>query len=180
MHRDLHVVPPSVVGDGFAQIIGAFKSGRTAMLPHHIGTSVEIKTALGDNVGVMTMPEGPNGSRWSEASVVMHGISPNCSVKDAAFEFISWMSEDWAVEHQSRYLGSIPITRNVSTIPYFAQNQFYSVSNDAIPFSGAWPKYSSWGYIVGTESVTLLQRALMGEITAEEMVANLADLLAQK
>jgi multiple sugar transport system substrate-binding protein len=180
LHRDLKVVPPSVLGDGFAQIIGAFKSGKTAILQHHIGTSVEISGALGDKAGVMRIPAGIDGNRWTEAGHIFHAISSNSKKKEAAFKFISWMSEDWAVEHQSKYLGSIPITRNVAAMPYFTENRFYKVSTESIPFTGTWPTTASWGNVSSSETVTLLQRALMGEITPEQVVQRIAELLEKK
>jgi multiple sugar transport system substrate-binding protein len=172
------VVPPSVVGDGFAEVVGAFKSGRTAMLNHHIGTSVEISKALGDKAGVTLFPASPAG-RWSEASVINHGVSSISKHKQAAFTFIAWMSEDWAVEHQGRYLGSVPITKNVAALPYFSGNPFYQVSNESVKYGGTFPKTPGWGVIIDTLTVKLLQQALMGQITAQEMVRQINDELAK-
>jgi multiple sugar transport system substrate-binding protein len=180
LHRDLKVVPPSVLNDGFAQIIGAFKSGTTAILQHHIGTSVEISNALGDKVGVMKIPTGPAGTRWTESGHIAHAISTHSNKKEAAFKFISWMSEDWAVEHQSRYLGSVPITKKVAALPYFAENKFYSVSTASLPFAGTWPKISTWGNVSSSLTVTLLQQALMGEISPEQVVKTIAKALEEK
>ena len=36
---DDKVIPPSAPNDGFQEIIGAFKAGKTAMTIHHIGSS---------------------------------------------------------------------------------------------------------------------------------------------
>ena len=179
LYQKYHCVPPSVVGDGFAEIIGAFKSGRTAMLNHHIGTSVELSTALGDKVGVMLYPSDENGHRWSEGSVITLGISSISKKKDAAFEFISWMSEPWAVEYQSKYLGSVPILESVSKLPYFAENPFYRVSSESVKYVGDFPKTVRWAAIVQNITVTLLQQALMGEITAQEMVDQISIELAK-
>lgn len=173
------VTPPSTVGDGFAEIVGSFKSGKTAMFQHHIGTSVEISEALGDKVGVMLFPSNASGHRWSEGSTIFHGISSISKNKDAAFEFISWMSENEAVEFQSKYLGSIPITKSVSEQEYFSKNQFYSVSSESVAFVGPWPKTVGWSKIVSNTTVKLLQQALMGQITAESMVEQLAEELAK-
>ncbi len=179
LYQKYKCVPPSVVGDGFAEIVGAFKSGRTAMLNHHIGTSVEISTALGDNVGVMLYPASDDGNRWSEGSVINMGMSSISDKKDAAFEFISWMSEPWAVEYQSKNLGSVPVLQSVADLPYFAENPFYKVSNESVEFVGQFPKRVHWGAIIQDITVKLLQRALMGEITAQEMVEQIALELAK-
>lgn len=173
------VTPPSTVGDGFAEIVGAFKSGKTAMFQHHIGTSVEISGALGDKAGVMLYPANADGHRWSEGSTIFHGVSSISKNKAAAFEFISWMSENEAVEFQSKYLGSIPITKTVSEQDYFAKDQFYSVSNESVKYVGPWPKTVGWSKIIDNTTVKLLQQALMGQITAKSMVEQLANELAK-
>ena len=180
LYQKYHCVPPSVVGDGFAEIVGAFKSGRTAMLNHHIGTSVEISTALGDKVGVMLYSASDDGNRWSEGSVINNGISSISKHKEEAFEFVSWMSEAWAVEFQSRNLGSVPVLQSVSDMDYFKENPFYAISSESVQYVGQFPKTTHWGAIVQDITVTLLQQALMGEITAEEMVEQIAIELAEK
>ncbi len=179
LYQKYNCVPPSVVGDGFAQIVGAFKSGRTAMLNHHIGTYAEISEALGDKVGVMLYPASDDGHRWSEGSVISHGVSSISKHKEEAFEFISWMSENWAVEHQSRYLGSVPVTKTVAAMPYFNENPFYRISNESAQYVGAFPMTVNWSSIVKDTAVNLLQRALMGDITAERMVEEIAKELAK-
>ena len=123
----------------------------------------------------MLYPASDDGHRWSEGSVISHGISSISKHKDEAFEFVSWMSENWAVEHQSRYLGSIPVTKTVSAMPYFSENPFYAVSAQSAEYVGAFPMTVNWGGIVKDRAVTLLQQALMGDITAEEMVASIAE-----
>jgi multiple sugar transport system substrate-binding protein len=174
LFRKEKVAPPSAVGDGMAEMIGAFKSGRTAMITHHIGTSVELSQAMGDKLGVTLIPAGPTGSRWCSGNIVNHGISSISKHKKEAFAFISWMSEDWAVEHQSRYLGSVPITKTVSEIPYFKENQFYRVSNEATSFIGIYPSTVNWANVVENVAEKLLQQALMGQITAQQMVSQIA------
>jgi multiple sugar transport system substrate-binding protein len=169
------ITPPSAVGDGMAEMIGAFKSGRTAMIIHHIGTSVELSGSLGDKLGVTLIPIEPGVNRWTRGSVINEAISSISKHKKEAFTFISWMSEDWAVEHQGRYLGSVPITKTVSALPYFQnENQFYRVSGEAAVSIGSYPKRITWANIVENVAEKLLQQALMGQITAQQMVSQIA------
>ena len=173
------VTPPSTVGDGFAEIVGAFKSGKTAMFQHHIGTSVEISQALGDKVGVMLYPAGPTGKRWSEGSTIFHGISSISKHKKEAFEFVSWMSEKYAVDFESKYLGSIPVCNSVSQEAFFSENPFYATSNESVKYVGPWPKTVGWSKIIDSTTVKLLQQALMGQISAADMVEQISVELAK-
>ncbi len=170
LHRKYKVTPRSAANDGFSQIIGAFKSGRTGMLQHHIGTHVEMMEALGDKVGVTSIPAGPGGNRWAEAGLIMHVINPDSDKKDAAWEFISFMSEEWAVRYQAKELGSIPILTSVADEAYFQDNRFFKASTDQIPYSAPWPPVPGWGNVVDNITPTLVQLGLMGEMTAEEIV----------
>jgi multiple sugar transport system substrate-binding protein len=164
------IAPPSAPGDAFAEIVAAFKSGQTAMLQHHIGTHVEMDTALGDKVSAVTIPKGPNDHHYTESGLIMHAISANTDKQEAAWKFISWMSEEWAVRHQAMKLGSVPILKSVGQEPYFQQNRFFKASIDGIPVAKPWPTNAGWGYIVDSLTPTLIQQGLMGETTAEEIV----------
>jgi len=57
LFRTHKVAPPSAPTDAYAQVLGAFQSGNTAMLAHHVGSSVLVTTKLGaGNVGVVPIP----------------------------------------------------------------------------------------------------------------------------
>lgn len=55
--------PPSAPNDGFQEIIGAFKTGVTAMTIHHVGSSNDLVEALGDKVAAVPVPEC-GGRNW--------------------------------------------------------------------------------------------------------------------
>src|SRR5438477_10770306 len=55
-------VPPSVTNDSFQQIMTGFTTGQTAMLWHHTGSLIDVRTALGADsgkFGTQPQPAGP-------------------------------------------------------------------------------------------------------------------------
>ncbi|MDN3721870.1 extracellular solute-binding protein [Roseibium salinum] len=58
------VFPPSAPNDGFKEVTGAFKAGKTAMTIHHIGSSNGMIEALGNAVSAVPVPEC-GGGRWT-------------------------------------------------------------------------------------------------------------------
>lgn len=175
LHRKHKVSPPTAPTDGFQQLIGNFKSGKTAIQNHHIGTYAELEEAMGDKVSAIPIPAGYNGNRGTLGTVHMHVISAYSDKKEAAAEFIKFMSEEWAVDHQSRKIGSIPVLDSVASNPFYQNNRFYKASIESIPFVKAPPKAPEF-YVLMNEVINVdIQKALMGEITAEEMVKEIHD-----
>ena len=51
-------VPESATNDGFNETVANFKSGKTAMFIHHIGSSKGMVDELGDDVDAFIIPKG--------------------------------------------------------------------------------------------------------------------------
>jgi ABC-type glycerol-3-phosphate transport system substrate-binding protein len=73
----------------------------------------------------------------------------------------------------------VPVTKKVAAMPYFSENQFYRISSESIPFGSSLPKTSGWGVVTDSLTPKLLQQALMGQISAQEMVRQINDELAK-
>ncbi|MEO1102301.1 MAG: sugar ABC transporter substrate-binding protein, partial [Pseudomonadota bacterium] len=91
LFREDGVFPPSAPNDGFQEIIGAFKAGRTAMTIHHIGSSAGMVEALGDKVSATTVPEC-GGGHWTAFGDESTAIFSSAQDKDAAWKWISFLS----------------------------------------------------------------------------------------
>lgn len=174
------VTPRTAPADSFQQIIGSFKSGKTAMQLHHIGTYAEMVEVLGDKVSAIPMPKGPNGDQGTLGTVHMHVISKTSDKKEAAFKFISWMSEKWAHEYQAKNIGSVPILKSVSEEPFFQNNRFYRASIESIPFVKTPPKKHEYNVVKNEVIGSAFQQGLMGEKSSEEVVKEIADALKKE
>jgi multiple sugar transport system substrate-binding protein len=173
------VVPPSCVSDGMTEMIANFKSGRTGMIFHHIGTYVELSKAMGDKISASHIPAGPGDHRWTQGSIINHGISSISKNKEAAFTFISWMSESWAVDFLARNLGSVPVLQSVGNQQYYQDNIYFKVSNEAAQYVGGIPMTINWSNMAENSAERLLQQGLMREISVDEYVKRYSAELAK-
>ena len=82
LFRQDGVFPPSAPNDGFQEILGAFKAGKTAMTIHHIGSANGIVEVLGDKVSAAPVPEC-GGGRWTSFGDESTAVLSSASDKDA-------------------------------------------------------------------------------------------------
>lgn len=176
------VAPPSAPTDAYAQVLGAFQAGITAMMAHHVGSSVLVTQRLGEeNVGVVPMP--PADPRRPATMMTMSGnvILSGSKNKDAAFKFISWLTEKDQMDKWCRSRqGQLPVLKSVASMPYYMNNIFFKVSLDQAKYAIAWPPLPGVGYISAQLWLSLMQRALLGEITSKEMMVEIANALRKK
>jgi len=166
------VFPPSAPNDGFQEIIGAFQSGITAMTIHHIGSSAGMVDALGDKVSAVPVPEC-GGGRWTSFGDESTAILASSEVKDAAWEWISFLSSAGANAKFNEATGQLPVTRTDSESWTLHEPRFVEATMDSLPFAALLPNVPETSDFVNTVWPVAMQRALTGEITAEEMNAEI-------
>ncbi|MGB9858264.1 MAG: ABC transporter substrate-binding protein [Dictyoglomaceae bacterium] len=176
------VAPPSAPTDAYAQIIGAFQAGITAMVAHHVGSSVLVTQKLGaENVGVVPMPPANPKKPATMATMSGNVIFSGSKNKEAAFKFISWLTEKEPMEKWSRSKqGQLPVLRSVAALPFYTENIFFKTSLDQAKYAITWPPLPGVGYVSAQLWQTLMQRALLGEITSKEMMDEIAAALQKK
>ncbi len=175
LFREHGVTPPSAPSDGFSEIIEGFQSGLTGMLVHHIMSAEGHVAALGDDaVGISKMPS-VNGERWVEAGMHHYVIARDSQHKDAAFTFVSWITEPEQAAFYGRYVGAIPVVQNVEEVePYFAENRFARTAAESTAFAYNPPYIETLGEFWEQSWPANFQRALIGEISVEEMMEQFA------
>jgi multiple sugar transport system substrate-binding protein len=169
------VFPPSAPNDGFQEIIGAFQSGVTAMTIHHIGSSAGMVEALGDKVSAVPVPEC-GGGRWTSFGDESTAIFAASEVKDAAWEWIAFLSSAGANASFNQATGQLPVTRSDSESWSLHESRFVQATMDSLPFAALLPNVPETSDFVNTVWPVAMQRALTGEITAEEMNAEITAL----
>lgn len=182
LYRVHKVVPPSAPTDGYAQVLGAFQAGITAMMAHHVGSSVLVTQKLGEeNVGVVPMPSVDPKKPATMMTMSGNVIFSNSKNKDEAFKFISWLTEKEQMDKWCRSKqGQLPVLKSVASMPYYKNNIFFKVSLDQAKYAIAWPPLPGVGYISAQLWQNLMQRALIGEISSREMMEEIANALRKK
>jgi multiple sugar transport system substrate-binding protein len=165
-------IPPSAPNDGFQEIIGAFKAGKTAMTIHHVGSSKDLVAALGDKVSAMPVPSC-GGGRWTSYGDESLAILAGAEDKDAAWKWISFLAEP---ENNNAFVAAtnqLPVTKTGSADWAGHEKRFVDATLASLPFAHVLPQSSATADFVNTEWQTQMQLALTGEVSAEEMLKRL-------
>ncbi|WP_336742506.1 sugar ABC transporter substrate-binding protein [Aureimonas altamirensis] len=175
MFREDKSIPPSAPNDGFQEIIGAFKAGRTAMTIHHIGSSNDLVAALGDKVSAVPVP-ACDGTAWTSYGDESLAIFANSGVKDAAWKWISFLAEGQNNVDFVKATNQMTVTRSGSENWTNHEKRFVDATVQSLPFAHVLPQTSATADFVNTEWQTAMQQALTGQITSEEMMQRLQGL----
>ena len=161
------VFPPSAPNDGFKEIISAFQAGKTAMTIHHIGSSASMVEALGDKVSATVVPDC-NG-RWTAFGDESTAIFSTASDKEAAWKWISFLSSKGHNATFNEATGQLPVTKSDSEEWSLHEKRFVDATLESLPYANLLPNLEETSDFVNTVWPVNMQRALIGEITAEEM-----------
>lgn len=172
------VIPPSAPNDGFQEIIAAFKSGKTAMTIHHIGSSRDLVAALGDKVSAVPVPKCGNG-QWTSYGDESLAIFSSSSVKDAAWKWISFLAEGQNNVAFNSATGQLTVTKSGSADWKLHERRFVEATVQSLPFASVLPQTSAVSEFVNTAWQTNMQQALTGQITSQKMMEQLQTLFAE-
>ncbi|WP_410218590.1 ABC transporter substrate-binding protein [Paracoccus sp. (in: a-proteobacteria)] len=177
LFREDKVFPPSAPNDGFQEIIGAFKTGVTAMTIHHVGSSSDLVAALGDKVAAVPVPECAGG-RWTTFGDESTGVFANASDKEAAWKWISFLSSEGNNALFNTATGQLPVTKSDTANWSGHEARFVEATEQSLPFAKLLPASSNTPEFVNTVWPANMQRALLGQITAEQMNEAIAKLFS--
>ena len=172
------VIPPSAPNDGFQEIVAAFKSGKTAMTIHHIGSSKDLVAALGDKVSAVPVPKCGNG-QWTSYGDESLAIFSSSKVKDAAWKWISFLAEGQNNVAFNSATGQLTVTKSGSADWKLHERRFVEATVQSLPFAKVLPQTSAVSEFVNTAWQTNMQQALTGQITAKKMMEQLQTLFAE-
>lgn len=167
--------PPSAPNDGFKEIIAAFKAGKTAMTIHHIGSSAGMVEALGDKVSATVVPEC-GGGRWTAFGDESTAVLSSAANKEAAFKWISFLSSAGHNATFNEATGQLPVTKSDSANWTLHEKRFVDATVNSLPFAQLLPNVPETSDFVNTVWPVNMQRALIGEISAAEMNAEIEKL----
>ncbi len=177
LFREDGVFPPSAPNDGFQEIIGAFKAGKTAMTIHHIGSANGMVEALGDKVSAAPVP-ACGGSRWTSFGDESTAVMANAEDPEAAWKWISFLSSEGNNTTFNEATGQLPVVKADSETWSLHPQRFVQATVDSLPFAHLLPNSSATADFVNTGWPTNMQRVLTGDIEPAEMNAKIEELFA--
>ena len=166
------VTPPSAPNDGFNEIISTFKSGRTAMIFHHVGSSKTIVEALGDKVSAVPVPKACGGGQWTYFGDESTALFKKSKVKDAAWKWMTFLSEGENNVKFTTATGQVTVTKSGAAKAQFPE-RFVKATTESLPFASSLPAVPETADFLTSAWPVNMQRALIGEITPEQMMKEL-------
>ncbi|MFC6487808.1 ABC transporter substrate-binding protein [Nitratireductor sp. GCM10026969] len=179
LHRKHGVFPPSAPNDGFQEIIAAFQQGRTAMTIHHIGSSNAMVEALGDKVSAAPVPEC-GGGRWTAFGDESLAVFSSAEDKEATWKWISFLASSGNNALFNEATGQLPVTKSDSENWRNHEARFVEATMDSLPFAETLPATGATSDFVDNVWPRAMQRALLGEITSDEMMREFEELYASE
>jgi len=163
--------PPTAPMDGFNEIIANFKSGKTAMTIHHIGSSIGMVETFGDDVDAFAFPGGVG--RWTSMGDTENVILKSSKNKDAAFEWVAYLATGKGQEAWCTATGNVPVSKDVQQLPFFQNNRFMKVSIEGAPYAGIFPILDTTTEWINTIWPNTVAAALTSKISAAEAMKTL-------
>jgi multiple sugar transport system substrate-binding protein len=136
-----------------------------------------------DEFGVVPMPKGKNGKSFPVLTYGSWGIMAKSEHKDLAWKFLTLIDAPENDPTWTKAVGALPIFKSAEKDPGYADPKYRAwfdtlADKDAIPtITPAYlPEYSLFA---GSTAVKLGQQALLGEITAEDLGKQWADIFSK-
>lgn len=163
--------PPTAPMDGFNEIIANFKSGKTAMTVHHIGSAAGMIDTFGDDVAAFAFP-GDVG-RWTSMGDTENVMLKSTKNKEAAFEWLAYLATGKGQETWCTVTGNVPVSKTVKELPFFQNNRFMKVSIEGAPYAGILPILDTTTEWISTIWPNTVAAALTGKLSAAEAMKQL-------
>ncbi|WP_194928667.1 sugar ABC transporter substrate-binding protein [Pseudactinotalea sp. HY158] len=177
---DLKATPPGSITADFAAVKTNFADGLTAMMIHHPGSLKEMQEHFGDKLGVIPVPTVDGQPGPTLGSMSGNVIMANSEKKEAAWTWISWLSEQDQMETMSNSAqGQLPVLQSVIDTPAYTDDPQLKVAVDAIPRAKVWPGIPGVAELAAKEWNPTIQQAFQGSITSDEALTTMADVLRE-
>lgn len=167
-------VPPTVTGDGYAQIWQSFASGKTAMIMHHTGTFVTAGTywKYGTELETAPMPKGPKGPTCF-TTPCSNALYKGTKNPDAAFEFLSYWGSPRAQVDFLKATGYFPTATSAAKDVHVLATPQYKAAFDGLKNGYneyTFPNYTAWKM---NSCLPEFQKALNGSQKIETSARNI-------
>ena len=178
LFRVHQITPPSAPTDGFAQVLGAFEAGITSFVAHHVGSSLRLTELYGDALGVMDIPAVDADQPATMAAMSGNVVFADGAQQAAAWRFLAFLTEHDQMDEMSRSVnGQLPVLASVAALDHYQSNEFFALSLRQADYATAWPPLPGVGFISAQLWQSSMQQALLGEITSERMMRDIAEAL---
>jgi len=116
------------------------------------------------------VPRAPDGGGWTALGDESNAIFAHSEAKDAAWEWISFLSEAENNVAFAELTGQLTVTTSGAKGWDAHPARFVEATMDSLPIADVLPAVPETAEFTGSLWPTLMQRALLGEISPDEMM----------
>lgn len=168
-------VPANSPEVAFAEMKADFLGGRTAMIVHHCGSSVEMTGAFGDDIDAFIFPASDKG-QWTSMGDTENVMTAGCKNPKAAFEWLKYLATGKGQVTWCEASGNVPVSAAAQAMDFCQNNKFIKISIDGIGVAGILPcQPTTSEFIAQWPNIT--GQALNGDVTPAEACQQMQDLL---
>jgi multiple sugar transport system substrate-binding protein len=166
--------PKDSVNWGFNEIVAGFYSGTCAMLDQDPDALIAIAEKMDKNdFAVAPMPLGPSGKSFPTIGYAGWSMFSASEHKDDAWKLIAHLSNAKSNLEWAKFVGVIPTHKGADQDPHFTGENYagwFTELNDPKYELTAYPAHlEKLGYLFDVMSVETSQKALLGQMTAQEV-----------
>jgi multiple sugar transport system substrate-binding protein len=167
---------PTAINDGYPQLFALMEKGRAAMWLYGTHASPQLMNALGDRIQATAIPRA--GERQlTLANPEGEFMTSSCKERDAAWEFLAFLSNGPHNKWLSTDRGYLPVRKSRAADPAIEANRFFKLAMANAP--NWWtPPFSFKNWANYQDKIApYWQQALRQEITAAQWNAQAAKFL---
>ena len=178
------LAPRDSVNWGFNEIVAGFYSGTCAFLDQDPDALIAIAERMTeDQYGVIPMPKGPDGKSFPTIGYAGWSMMAASEHKDLAWDLIATLEGPEGNIAWNKTIGALPVLKSAEEDEFYAAPAFEGwfdalADEDVVPTT--MPTYlEEFAYFKDSLSIASGQRALLGEITPQELASEWAAYLTK-
>lgn len=172
--------PPGSINVDFPTTRSNFISGVTAMMINHPASLKAVREGLGDDLGVIPMPSIDPARRATVGTMSGTVIFSSSEKKDLAWEWMTFLdTHDAMLKMSTSSEAQLPVLQSVIDDPAYANDEDKLIAVDAISYAKNWPLFPGTATLVNKDWVPIMQSAFEGQITSEDALRQIQDVMAK-
>ncbi len=176
--------PEADVSNAYPQMLAQFQANQVMMVHHNLGSTKDVKTALGDKVAGFLLPAGPDGSSVLANPVDGFGLFKGSKHQAEAWKFIEFLDSHASNSYWNENVGQIPANTEAYADDWYAKSGITKEAGDLLNATGTklvqppvyLPQYSK---ITKTDAEPAFQKVLLGKMSAADFAKSVADALTK-
>jgi multiple sugar transport system substrate-binding protein len=158
---------PTAVSDRYPQLFALMEGNKAAMMMYGLQAHAQLESALGSRLQMVPAPRVKD-KQYTLANPEGPFILSSCKEKEAAWEFVTFLSSGQPARIQTQGRGYVPVRKSIAAEPIFQESRFFKL---AISLASNWwspPFHHKHWANFRDKAAPYFQQALRQEITPKD------------